>query len=70
MASTLQLLWTHKDLTSTLAKKLGFPSLIYVQKLFDALNDMIISNSHNFDVLTNSLMMTLLNCPVRYGLYL
>ena len=57
MASTLQLLWTHKDLTSTLAKKLGFPSLIYVQKLFDALNDMIISNSHNFDVLTNSLDM-------------
>ena len=44
---------------STLAKKLGFPILIYVRELFDALHDMIISNSHNYDVLTSSAMTVL-----------
>ena len=46
---------------STLAKKnLDFPFwYVYVRKLFDALHDMIISNSHNYDVLTSSAMTVL-----------
>ena len=46
----------------TLAKKTWisyFDIGRYVRKLFDALHDMIISNSHNYDVLTSSAMTVL-----------